>query len=143
MQANLGVVSGTAAMADTFSAYQKPLDDFREQVKYVEGACGLAVAVGGQVVACDLFDKPSTCQKVWDRLLSGYVLDALELKETQARAKSEDVERLLSGLTELNWDRTDPVGEGEEWRADSDAGDHASALTCEETLVHGSVICRV
>jgi hypothetical protein len=130
-------------MADTFSAHRRPLDDFREQAKYVNGACGLAVAVGGQVVACDLFDKPSTCQKVWDRLLSGYVLDALELKETKARAKSDDVERLLSGLTELSWDRAEPVGEGEEWRAQSDAGDQASALTCEETLVHGSVVCRV
>jgi hypothetical protein len=130
-------------MADTFSAHGKRLDEFREQVKYVEGARGLAVALGGQVVACDLFDKLSTCRKVWDRLLSGYVLDALELKQTQAEAETADVEQLLKQLTTLSWERADPVGEGEQWRAESDAGDHASALTCDETLVHGSVICGV
>jgi len=44
----------------------------------VEGATGLAVAIGNKVVALDLFDKPATCRKVWNRLLSGLVLDALE-----------------------------------------------------------------
>ena len=36
----------------------------------------MAVAFGKQIVCLDLFDKPSTCQKVWDRLLSGGLLDA-------------------------------------------------------------------
>ena len=31
-----------------------------------------------KIVAVDMFDKSSTCQKVWNRLMSGYVLDALE-----------------------------------------------------------------
>ena len=35
------------------------------------------------------------------------------------------------------------VGEGTEFRAESKRGDHASALTLEDTLVHGSVIAAV
>ena len=46
---------------------------------------GLAVAVGTKIVAVDLFDKVSTCRKVWDRLLTGYVLEALEAENTQIR----------------------------------------------------------
>src|SRR4051812_19163884 len=74
----LGASSGTGAMADTYDSHQDRLSEFRERLKYVEGASGLAVAVGPQVVAVDVFDRPSTCQKVWARLLSGVVMDALE-----------------------------------------------------------------
>ena len=35
----------------------------------------MAVAIGEKIVALDVFDKPSTCQKVWDRMLSGVVFD--------------------------------------------------------------------
>ena len=38
----------------------------------------MAVAIGKKIVAVDVFDKASTCGKVWDWLMSGYVLDALE-----------------------------------------------------------------
>ena len=82
--ASLGSSSETAAMADTYEAYQGRLDEFRERLQYVEGATGLAVAVGPKVVAVDLFDKPSTCRKVWDRLLSGVVMDALEAGQPEA-----------------------------------------------------------
>ena len=58
-------------MTDTFEAHQHRVTDFREELQYVDGACGLAVAVGNKVVAVDLFDKATTCRKVWDRLLSG------------------------------------------------------------------------
>ena len=79
-QAALGASSGTSAMSDTFEAHRKRLDEFREKLHYVEGAVGAAVAVGGKVVTIDLFDKPTTCGRVWNRLLSGAILDALELQ---------------------------------------------------------------
>ena len=65
-------------MSDTFETNPARLDEFRERLKYVEGATGVAVAVGKKVVALDLFDKPATCGRVWDRLLSGVVMDASE-----------------------------------------------------------------
>ena len=43
---SLGSSSETAAMSDTYETYQGRLDEFRERLKYVEGATGLAVAVG-------------------------------------------------------------------------------------------------
>jgi hypothetical protein len=38
--------------------------------------------------------------------------------------------------------QVDPVGEGDEWRAESDSGDHASALSLDNVVVHGSVVCQ-
>jgi hypothetical protein len=128
-------------MSDTFEAHRKRLDEFREKLNYVDGAVGAAVAVGGKVVAIDLFDKPTTCGRVWSRLLSGAVLDALEVEHAEKQAEAADVEQALSGFSDLRWEPAEPIGEGEEYRAESPTGDHASALVFDGTVVHGSVVC--
>src|SRR5207253_2303888 len=85
-QAALGVSSGTHAMSDTFAQYEATLAGYRDALRYVPGAVGLAVAIGPQVVSLDLFDKPMTCQKVWERLLSGVMLEAVAQEEAPAPA---------------------------------------------------------
>lgn len=138
-----GVESGTAAMSDAFTSHQDRIADFREKLKYVDGASGVAVAVGERVVSVDLFDKPATCQKVWDRMLSGVVFDALEAGETDKAASVTDIEKLLAVTGDLPWERAEAVGEGEEYRAESTRGDHASALAFQHTVVHGSVVAAI
>jgi len=136
------VASGTGAMSDAFETYKIRIAFIRSQLQYVEGASGLAVAIGGQVISADLFDKPSTCRKVWDRLLSGVIFDALEAGETDEHASVTAVEQLLGLTGDLPWAPTDSVGEGQEFRAESPRGDHASALVLEGAIVHGSVVAR-
>ena len=75
---SLNSSSETHAMSDTYDSNRDRFEEFRTHMSYAEGATGLAVAIGSTVVALDIFDKPSTCRKVWDRLLSGFVMDALE-----------------------------------------------------------------
>lgn len=148
-QSALGAASATHAMADTFEAHEDKVTDFRAKLQYVAGACGLAVAVGDKIVAVDLFDKPTTCRKVWDRLLSGYVLDALEVELEPHPADSNvgprqvgtsDVERLLGAASAMPWHKADPVGEGDEYRANQGDDVHASALTLDSSPVHISVV---
>ncbi len=134
------VDSGTGAMSDAFDTYQERIASYREQLNYAEGASGVAVAIGDRVVSIDLFDKPATCRKVWDRLLSGAVFDALEAGQTDNVASAADVEQLLAAAGDLSWEQSKAVGEGVEYRAESKRGDHASALAFEDTLVHSSVL---
>src|SRR5690242_7165696 len=124
--ASLGSSSETAAMADTYESHQGRLSEFREKLKYVEGASGVAVAVGPQVVAVDVFDRPSTCRKVWDRLLSGVVMDALEAGQPEKAAEAADVEGLLTRLRSAAWEPAPAVGEGQEYRSDAVPAAHAS-----------------
>jgi hypothetical protein len=138
--ASLGSTSETRAMADTYEAYGEKLAEFRERLRYVEGATGVAVAVGGQVVALDVFDRPETCRKVWDRLLSGLVMDALEAGELGQLAEATDVAALLRRLQGSTWEAAPAVGEGQEFRSDSGDGTHASALVCDGSVLHGSVV---
>jgi hypothetical protein len=138
--ASLGSHSPTGAMADTFDAFQGRLKEYRDRLGYVEGAVGLAVAVGGKVVSADLFDKPATCRKVWDRLLSGVVMDALEAPAEQARLDGDVVKQALAVLRDAPWQQTQAVGAGEEYRAQLEGDRHASALTCGGAPVHVSLV---
>jgi hypothetical protein len=74
--------------------------------------------------------------------MSGFVLDAIESEKTEQKAEVPDVERLLGNLGEFNWQQAPAVGEGEEYRAESATGDHASALALGDVLLHGSVVCQ-
>ena len=98
------------------------------------------MAVGKKVVALDLFDKPVTCGRVWDRLLSGVVMDALEESPVEQLAEKADVEKLISGLNARAWEPAPAVGEGQEFRLDPDPATHASALVFADSMLHGSVV---
>ena len=125
---------------NTYTAHAPKLAEYRERLQYVEGASGLAVAVGEKIVALDIFDKPATCQKVWDRLLSGVVMDALEVEDAQRQADRKGVEELLSRVRVSSWTPAPAVGEGEEFRSDPGPETHASALVCGGAVLHGSVV---
>jgi hypothetical protein len=138
--AALGSASPTAAMADTYETYRHRLDEFRDPLRYVDGATGLAVAVGGKLVSMDLFDRPATCRKVWDRLLAGVVMDALEAALATESVQIDDVRQAVVCLRGTAWQEVAAVGSGEEFRSDTDNGRHASALVFEGSVVHGSLV---
>jgi hypothetical protein len=138
--ASLGSASETMAMSDTYDSYRPRMDEYRARLGYVEGATGLAVAVGGSVVALDLFDKPATCRKAWGRLLTGVVMDALEARPADGMAEVSDVEGLIARLRSAPWQPTPAVGEGEEYRAEAERETHASALLFGGAMLHGSAV---
>jgi hypothetical protein len=136
----LAMAAMGGAMADTYEAYRGRLAEFTGRLKYAEGATGLAVAVGGKVVSVDLFDRPATCRKVWDRLLSGVVLEALEAGPGGAEVGKGEALEALARLRGAPWQQTQPVGVGEEYRSDSDGGSHATALALGGSVIHGSLV---
>src|SRR5262249_24075767 len=137
--ASLGAHSTTGAMADTYDAYRHRLDEFRGRLPYIEGATGLAGALGGRVRSLDVLYRPPTCRKIWDRRLTGVVLDALEAGPTEGQAGTGDVQQLAAHLDSAPWQPTPPAGVGEEFRAEAAGGIHASALVFGGAVVHGSV----
>ena len=136
----LGTASPTGAMSDTYDSFKDRIAEFQQKLSYSPGASGMAVAVGEKVVAVDLFDKPSTCRKVWNRLLTGFVLDALAAQEDIKPVEVAEVRKLLAVLDDTSWESVDAVGEGDECRLETDVGDHASTLCLDGSLVHASVV---
>ncbi len=138
-QKTLAVASGTAAMADTYSKYEQHMAEAQKASQYVPGACGLAVAIGSQVLTADLFDKPATCEKVWGRLLSGLVLDSLTEGQAGASPDAAQVEAFVNEVRHAAWTQTETVGAGEEFRAEF-GGNVGSALVVDGVVLHGSVV---
>ena len=134
----LAVSSPTAAMSDTYEKYDQHLTEARRAVQYVDGASGMAVAIGPKVVSADLFDKPETCAKVWSKLLSGVALDALLNKDQSGLPDLARVEQFLHETRNAEWTQAAAVGEGQEYRAVFD-GKMGSALLLDGAVVHGSV----
>lgn len=135
-----GTSSSTGAMSDVFSAMNRQIGEIREKMQYVDGATGLVVAIGDKIVALDIFDKPVTCKKVWNRLLSGFLMDALGEGSQKGKSSTiDDVEQLLGKISKTDWKKVETVGEGEEYRAEL-GKDQGSILAINDTLVHGSIL---
>ena len=58
----------------------------QNELRYPEGALGIAVVMNGRTVGIDLLDKPETLRKLWDRLVVlGLTLDAMDLSHRTLR----------------------------------------------------------
>jgi len=136
-QTKFGVSSPTSAMSDTYVSLADKMTDYREKLTYPEGAVGVAIAVGTKLVCVDLFDKPATCQKAWDRLLSGSIVDALEAPAGHVDLTA--VEQLLAESQATTWTQAPAVGEGQEYRAVFN-GSMGSALMLDGAVVHMNVL---
>lgn len=125
--------------APTYDNLADKMTEYREKLKYPEGAVGVALAVGPKVVCIDVFDKPATCQKAWDRLLSGCIVDALEATAAEGQLDAKVVEQVVAESKATTWTQAPAVGEGQEYRAEFN-GSMGSALSLDEAVVHMNVL---
>jgi hypothetical protein len=139
-QDSLKTPSRTHAMSDTFLAYEERIVQFRNSLRYVTESSGVAVAIGVKVACIDVFDKAVVCRKAWNRLLSGFVLDALESNAGEGKTSAQEVEQLWSDIGAAVWERSEPIGDGEEVRAEIEGRIYASALTFLGLPLHMSVL---
>ena len=101
----------------------------------------LVTGVYGVFVSLDLFDAPETCRKVWPRVISGVVLDALE-ERSAAGVSEAEVASAVEELRRADWKPVTAAGAGEDQRSES-ARWHGSVLTLNGNLVHGSLVSAV
>jgi hypothetical protein len=144
-QRTLGVDSETRSLADTFAAISHDIAESCDRLRYVSRASGM-LAVGADMVVLDLFDKPSTCEKLWDRLVRGFLLDVLESRNAiDPPPGTSEAEELLCEMREAPWKRRRAVGDGQEYRAEMETGRSACRLVFQHRELHASVVgmrCR-
>jgi hypothetical protein len=132
----------TMAMSDVYEQRQNLFEAYVNALKYPADARGVVVAVGGKLVAVDLFDKPATLKSIWSRLVTGYAVDAA------ARAKKEGekdkpftakgASTLMEHIGEIVCQPCPSVGIGEDWRFEA-PDILGQALVVQEQCVHLSV----
>lgn len=137
----LNVSSETMALAEAYGRYVDLTERLQNELKYVDGARGFAIALNGNIITVDLFDRSDTCRSVWQKAISGITLDvAADARASGTLARREDVEQIWRALTQWTWNPVVTVGEGQEYRAESPEGHQGSALVYNDTLIHLSVV---
>jgi hypothetical protein len=90
--------SATAAYNAAFVKQQDALDYYRQRFPYPIGASGVLVEIRRSPVIVDFFDKPETLEKLWARLLTGYLVTAFRVMRRIRRLGSECVHLPPSGV---------------------------------------------
>ena len=128
--------SPTMAMADAVEQRRESLDRYTEALQYPEGVRGVLVAIDGKFAALDIFEKPDVLQRIWQRLVTGYALDAIRTPgEEHEPIEPEAVGKIMEQVAEVACEPCPSVGIGEDWRFESEAV-IGQALVAEDACVH-------
>jgi hypothetical protein len=114
--------------------------DYLEALPAPEDAQGFLVAINGEVVGGDLFDHAETLKALWNKLIRGYAIDALERQrwaEEEGTAQP-DTREFLTAALRAQEEHYQSVGLGEDVRLSSDSVT-GSSLMWGDQVIHTSL----
>jgi hypothetical protein len=112
----LGTSSETGALNTMYEERRDRMGEWVRAFPLVEGQIGLAAFQGTAPLALDALESPSVYGKIHERLLTGYILDAMESwhpEQPSARPSQADAERFMTALGEAERVPSLSVGSGD------------------------------
>lgn len=86
--------SATSSMHDIFDNLSEEIDRYIEDFQSLNhGTVGIVGVAGNNILGCDIFQNPNIYQKLEEKLIRSYALDALEYREKGGN--QQDVERFF------------------------------------------------
>ncbi len=125
----VGALSPTAANSDGFQARAADIRGLSERFAPEPGQCGMVAAIAGRGWCLDAVSRPAVFERVYPKLLAGYVYDALE---TAGETVSAD--QVLATLGRCRAKRGPSVAMGEDVRIEG-KGAIATGLAVDGELV--------
>jgi len=133
----------TSAFTDVEAAVRQTADSLVGDRRPEPGQTGVAAAIGGRLVAIDLFDRPETLEAYWDTVVAAYAVDAVDLIDIEGDqstpVSAESITELLARIEALPVDEIEGVGLGQGIHL-GDGELRASGLVWEDALVHLGVL---
>jgi hypothetical protein len=130
--ARMGVDSHTRANQDTFEAHRASLVELEQAFPLERGQCGAVLALGDNL-CLDFVSRPDAFEQLWPKLRRGYLLDALEILDRPATARSV-VEAFAAQVSSCPPARQQSAGLGEDVRLRG-AGVIGSGLELDSELI--------
>jgi hypothetical protein len=142
--------SRTGALHDLYAREASDVEALEHAFPYPDGATGAAIAIGGRLVALEVFDRPAAASKLWQRVIEGAVRAHLDHKRMVATGDIEPprhrypdrkaLDRMLGRVRQAQDSALESpaVGEGTDVRFES-SRITGSALLREERVVHAEV----
>ena len=97
-------------------------------------------AFGGKIVGLDLFDRPTTLERLWAKLVRAYAIDARHA-EGDKRVTPDEVSAWLSGAAAAKEETFRSAGLGDDVRLEA-AVLEAACLRLESHPVHVEAFAR-
>ncbi len=119
---------------------QDSLGDITNGIELPGDTRGVIVAIGGRLVAADLFEHRNVFRRIWPRILRSYALSAVHVKKT-VPPSLEAAETFVSRPRSTDWAATPSVGMGEDVRWE-DKQILASALVWQDRFLHATMFSR-
>ena len=130
--------SSTRAMHAAHESRRTTFEDLERRLSYVEGASGMACAVGGRLAFVEVFDRPAVCQRVWPRLVRSLASDAAPREYSYVPPSSESVRRILDGAGAASVEEYPSPGAGRDVRISSPQIS-GSGLVADGAVIHCSL----
>jgi hypothetical protein len=129
-------VSPSQALDAGYKDRAQELDRIHESLRLPEGCSGVVWAIGSEIAGGDLFDRASTFEKLYPKLLRSYAIDAIEEAETpETEVPGTDrVRSWLREVTDARFEAFDSPGLGHDVRVASPT--HQGAVLVVEEPVH-------
>jgi hypothetical protein len=129
--------SPTRAMHDIFERHRDRLAEFEAAIPLHDGQTGALVAIGGAMTVLDHVSRPEVFAALFEPLLHGYALDALEASGTRPPS-TEDAQAFLGRVMTARLTHHDGRGLGRDVRL-AEPGLTGAGLVASEELVQLSV----
>lgn len=138
-QDKLGISSGTGTVMANYEdkEVQKIVANYNKNLKKIpelsKSTIGVVVTTQDRIICLDIFANNSLLDKLWDKLVKSYVMDAIEGGKSSINKK--EVEEFIKQLKEAKVVSVGTPGLGDLLTIESNAG-KGSALVYENSLVH-------
>jgi len=122
---SLGVNSETGSMSDIFESNQKKIKQYEKAFRPIKGQIGFVCLINNSISGLDVLGVSSVFPKVYSRLLSGYILDAIEMAGVKKadmdapvveRPLIKEINAFLKMLDGTKKESFKSVGEGDDLR---------------------------
>ncbi len=140
--------SETSDHEELLQISRSELEDFLESTHCPDDAVGVAVVVGEDSYALDLFDQAATCRHYWKMKIHSSLMQRGRLTDCKQLFSSEKLEQDIGELQQSRWQVRPERAAGKESRLGSelqtltDRGSMATALAYEQLPVHLTLLSQ-
>jgi hypothetical protein len=138
-QDRLGIASGTGTVRANYEdeSVNKEIAEYTGKFKKVpqlsKSTIGVVVVTGNRIICFDLFANNGLLNKLWDKLIKSYAMDALSGEK--GTVHKHDIEDFIEALKETEYISTGTPGIGKLIKIESEFGKGA-ALVYSSSVVH-------
>lgn len=131
----MGSCSPSAELNQVYEDHESKLKKVTEELKAPVGCSGAVFVFGGRIAGMDLFDKTTTLEKLWPKLVRSYAIDAMEEAAESSPLTRETVASWVKAALTAKSEKFRSPGLGDDFRFESESL-VGSSLLVEDEPVH-------